>query len=929
MRKWWLLLIALLLLGGGYFGFKFYNNSSSPANTEPKTVKAEDKDKRVIAEDKKSKYEDIENKEYDIPTDKVWEFSFGNELDSSTVNTQNITITDGSGDSVPVGISLANEQKTIRITPPSGGYKKGETYVLHVENKVGYTNGGTVSKPYDLAFSTQRDKVEKGEMSKKLVSIKEKQIQSQDGNVLGLDKSVKKDLKIGEILIVTDKKPNGQALKITSVTSNKDSYQVTVTEPSFSELFDNLDIYNTYDIDMDNIKLEKGIEAAPIAQSTPNTMISSTSNKGKDLEDYEFRTLPTISSSYSKSKGLEFTISKMQLKKGAVPVYSDATIKMLAPQITVDTKVTGGKKNRIVLTERNETQLDLGIYTGVDEKVDFKRGVGAFGQLNKEKKEIKSIEDAMAPRVQTKIARIKGREDVKLASATIPIPEFPIVQIKIAIYMHFVFEANGKVGAYASAEIIDETGVESYKGEDKPHKKVTRKKEETEYSIQGKGSGEFRAGVLGEAAIQSYDIAAAGIEGFAGVKFKGEGTQGVKKPQGLFTCFDTTGSVIANGNVYVEVKDLKNEMHRFINISIGEAEFFKKQNNTCDVFEELKPLKLNLELDSGEKTDLMPVGKYIDLKTITNHYERLKNTSNFNISYTKSGVVKVEKVKGDRLVVKALGNPKAGDTVIILKYTETNKAFEGKHKKKTDELRIPVKIPNYGQYDSLKGEWSLVDDYGGSDLNILDMKNNQLKFEINASSGGHANGFEGTTAKIKNNEAVYVDEDTNCRINFVLDKKDTITVYESSECNLNNVSIEGDYKKGKLPVPEQKSLSELTNGEISEERDEAIRNLVGEDYGIFVTNTQQYVVDGEEDVDGFGSTVITTAVQGLYKYNEAIYMLSTSGDLFLATIVDGEKVRFYTDNELYQDELPLTIQNWMSRFSDYPVEYRYKPITDQ
>jgi len=42
------------------------------------------------------------------PTDKVWEFGFDEELDASTVNTDNIEVTVDSGKQVPATPSLTN-----------------------------------------------------------------------------------------------------------------------------------------------------------------------------------------------------------------------------------------------------------------------------------------------------------------------------------------------------------------------------------------------------------------------------------------------------------------------------------------------------------------------------------------------------------------------------------------------------------------------------------------------------------------------------------------------------------------------------------------------------------------------------------------------------------------------------------------------------
>lgn len=62
---------------------------------------------------------------------KTWTVTFSQKLDTTTINTQNITVED-SGTPVNISTELGNDGKTILIKPPLGGYLSGHTYMLTI-----------------------------------------------------------------------------------------------------------------------------------------------------------------------------------------------------------------------------------------------------------------------------------------------------------------------------------------------------------------------------------------------------------------------------------------------------------------------------------------------------------------------------------------------------------------------------------------------------------------------------------------------------------------------------------------------------------------------------------------------------------------------------------------------------------------------------
>jgi len=77
---------------------------------------------------------------------------------------------------------------------------------LHLQIGITYTSGKPVSKPFNMKFIVERDEVEKGKYSNKLITVKEGQIQSSNGDSPVLNKGVKKELKFNDTIVVPSKK---------------------------------------------------------------------------------------------------------------------------------------------------------------------------------------------------------------------------------------------------------------------------------------------------------------------------------------------------------------------------------------------------------------------------------------------------------------------------------------------------------------------------------------------------------------------------------------------------------------------------------------------------------------------------------------------------------------------------------------------------
>ncbi|MCM2535205.1 hypothetical protein NDK43_26195 [Neobacillus pocheonensis] len=173
-----------------------------------------------------------------IPINKVWEFDFDKTLRDTTVNANTVKVLDQNNKEVPIVINLLNANKKLSISPPKGDYGKDVTYHLMVSKDIKYSDGSNITNPQDFEFITQRDEVEKGTLRKGIVFVKQSQILGIKDDTITLDKSVKKDLRKGDILIIpTKKNPQGKAIKVDKVQQNDQSYTATAIQPHFAELF--------------------------------------------------------------------------------------------------------------------------------------------------------------------------------------------------------------------------------------------------------------------------------------------------------------------------------------------------------------------------------------------------------------------------------------------------------------------------------------------------------------------------------------------------------------------------------------------------------------------------------------------------------------------------------------------------------------------
>lgn len=95
----------------------------------------------------------IENTQYDVQPDKVWNIKFNQKIDSSSLVDDVVTVIDSNKQKMQVKMRLKIDDNSIlEIVPPEEGYKLGETYTLNVSDKIKNVSGKKLSKSIQMKF---------------------------------------------------------------------------------------------------------------------------------------------------------------------------------------------------------------------------------------------------------------------------------------------------------------------------------------------------------------------------------------------------------------------------------------------------------------------------------------------------------------------------------------------------------------------------------------------------------------------------------------------------------------------------------------------------------------------------------------------------------------------------------------------------------
>ncbi|TCL55353.1 hypothetical protein EDC14_10565 [Hydrogenispora ethanolica] len=222
--------------------------------------------------------------------------------------------------------------------------------------------------------------------------------------------------------------------------------------------------------------------------------------------------------------------------------------------------------------------------------------------------------------------------------------------------------------------------------------------------------------------------------------------------------------------------------------------------------------------------------------------------------------------------------------------------------------------PAPGQKPFRAGIWSRIGvaPYEPATLIIAASTPQGFRFTLTAFSGSHTGVVTGI-AKLNGNVAIWTDPRRGCRLQLAM-VQDLLSITAFGNCSDTagaGVFFDGDYHEGvwNEPLPTLVDLGVLD----TPAQDSSFRELVGRFYDLFVETF--HLLSPAEDLDGLGAKVMVGWVRGLNGSDEAIVMAGPDGS-FSAAVLDGERIRYFSDMPGFQERPPRTVAQWCGRFPE-------------
>jgi hypothetical protein len=220
----------------------------------------------------------------------------------------------------------------------------------------------------------------------------------------------------------------------------------------------------------------------------------------------------------------------------------------------------------------------------------------------------------------------------------------------------------------------------------------------------------------------------------------------------------------------------------------------------------------------------------------------------------------------------------------------------------------PTENKNQNNSSSSKkwdGKWSWSDNHNGRLLEIQEQSKGTFDFELMTNSGARVRMLDGVAQFTDNHKAKYVDKEYGCEITFI-HNDDNIEVTANEECN--QYTMDGTPFGGAYPKDGETVTNDLASLEVLPPAiNDNLKKITGENYEKFITNFE--TVSDDEDLDGFGATVITGFVKGAASLN-GIIMYRENGDVWAAYHEGGDVIYYFTNVPDSKSEVPLTIHRY-------------------
>ncbi|WP_270181126.1 hypothetical protein [Alkalihalobacillus sp. CinArs1] len=204
----------------------------------------------------------------------------------------------------------------------------------------------------------------------------------------------------------------------------------------------------------------------------------------------------------------------------------------------------------------------------------------------------------------------------------------------------------------------------------------------------------------------------------------------------------------------------------------------------------------------------------------------------------------------------------------------------------------------------LTGKWTRNILHYTGHLNILDVTEERFRFTLNVIAGANVGGMEGE-AVISGDSATFKTSEINCELTFHF-SEDLITIEQSDECMIwggVGTFFNGEYERGDVKI----ETDLIEQGVLSESEDHLFKDVVGNDYELYLNNFNVYME--VEDHDGLETKVIKGFVRGIAASNGGIIMINEQ--YVYAAVTDSDVIRYHSNDPEYKGKLPVTISEWV------------------
>lgn len=577
---------------------------------------------------------------------KSWTIIFTSPINLNTINDKNITVTDSNSNLQSVSIKPGNNNKSIVINCPIGGYSPGETYYINISTKVTSSSNTPLKKTIKMTFTTSSQKeisnINSAEISSDVIQIGKndsKNIESHiidktenenNNEIITLDSSNTSliNSKSGDIFLMepTDENPFGFAGKVISNNTTSSGKNILeIAQPRIDEVLSEA-----------NFNIEKSLNKQNLISSTfpEGTTISFVKSIDSSKSDAIASLHSNALADIFQGEDIHISLPNKKYSLGGIEINNEPSIVLKNPKIitALDLKKTAG-----VPTNVKKLEARLNTTIECDDNINVK-GNGQIQGNNISTLLGCDNSNKMALGNMT-LTGVDMNDKIILGSMTYQIGALPVETIEgiekipfgatIFLYLTFDGKIEAEVNVNMKASCYIDKGID-INGTTSNNEKSDNTK--TNFTIDGTASGDLKFGVGVGMGIVALGIVPADIT--ADVMGDITGTVSGKADilnQTYFGTIDCSASLklLSEGNLKIAITDgnLSKEISKkisFLDKTLYDWEYKYPnaaviQNNVTKLIDYL-PAEVNGENgvtfetrdEYGNYKDMIKVDNYID-----------------------------------------------------------------------------------------------------------------------------------------------------------------------------------------------------------------------------------------------------------------------------------------------------------------------------